>query len=78
MAQTATGLMQESQSRGVNKLLLQTAPLLFTHTSHEEESGPDGYDDMEHSNKVMWCTSGFFVLLQIDQRERVCELQISG
>lgn len=62
MAHTATGLMQESQSRGVSKLLLHTAPLLFTHTSQEEESGP-GYDDMEHSNKVMWCTRGLCVLL---------------
>lgn len=53
IAQTATGLMQESQSRGVRRLLLQTAPLLFTHTSQEEESGP-GYEDMEHSKSVMW------------------------
>lgn len=65
MAQTATGFMQESQSRGVKRLLLHTAPLLFTHTSHEEESGP-GYEDMEHSNKVMWCTRGFFVLLKYE------------
>lgn len=63
MAQTATGLMHESQSRGVSKLLLHTAPLLFTHTSHEEESGP-GYEDMEHSKRVMWCTRGLCVLLK--------------
>lgn len=49
---TATGVMHESQSRGVNKLLLQTAPLLFTQTSHEAGSEP-GYDFVEHSNKVM-------------------------
>lgn len=60
-AQTAIGVTHESQSRGVSKLLLQTAPLLFTQTSHESGSEP-GYDDDEHSNNVMWCTIDFFVL----------------
>ncbi len=60
-AHTAIGVTHESQSRGVNKLLLHTAPLLFTQTSHESGSEP-GYDDDEHSNNVMWCTIDFFVL----------------
>lgn len=38
--QTATGVIQASQSRGVSKLLLQTAPLLFTQTFHEAGSDP--------------------------------------
>lgn len=60
-AQTAIGVTHESQSRGVSKLLLQTAPLLFTQTSHESGSEP-GYDDDEHSNNVIWCTIDFCVL----------------
>lgn len=52
MDQTATGVIHESQSRGVNKLLLQTAPLLLTHTSHEAGSDP-GYDLVEHSKSVI-------------------------
>lgn len=67
MAQTATGLIHESQSRGVNKLLLHTAPLLFTQTSQEDDESGPGYEDWEHSNRVMWCTSGFFVLLQMQR-----------
>lgn len=62
-AQTAIGVTHESQSRGVSKLLLQTAPLLFTQTSHESESEP-GYDCDEHSNSVIWWTIDF------------CELQV--
>ena len=49
---TATGVMHASQSRGVNKLLLQTAPLLLTQTSQEAGSEP-GYDFVEHSNSVI-------------------------
>lgn len=52
-AHTAIGVIHESQSLGVSKLLLQTAPLLFTHTSHDNGSAP-GYDDVEHSNNVIW------------------------
>lgn len=63
-AHTATGVMHESQSLGVNKLLLHTAPLLFTQTSQEDGSEP-GYDDVEHSNSVIWCTNGFLLLLHI-------------
>lgn len=52
IVQTATGVIQASQSRGVNKLLLHTVPLLFTQISHE--SGSElGYDDVEHSNNVI-------------------------
>lgn len=65
-AHTATGVMQESQSRGVNKLLLHTAPSLFTQTSQDAESEP-GYEETEHSNSVMWCTSGFFEVLQMGE-----------
>lgn len=51
-AQTATGEIHESQSIGVNKLLLQTAPLLFTQTS--QDAGSElGYDMAEHSNSVI-------------------------
>lgn len=51
-AHEAIGVMHESQSRGVSKLLLHTAPLLFTQTSQEVGSAP-GYDEAEHSNSVM-------------------------
>lgn len=52
MVQTATGVIHASQSRGVNKLLLQTAPLLLTQISHDIGSEL-GYDDVEHSNSVI-------------------------
>lgn len=52
MVHTATGVMHASQSRGVNKLLLQTAPLLLTHMSHDNGSEL-GYADVEHSNNVI-------------------------
>jgi len=60
---TAIGVVHEFQSRGVSKLLLHTAPLLLTQTSHAIGSEP-GYDDVEHSNNVIWCTRGFFVVLK--------------
>lgn len=60
---TATGVMQASQSRGVNKLLLHTAPLLLTQISHAIGSEL-GYADVEHSNSVIWCTNGLFVWLK--------------
>lgn len=40
MDQTATGVEQESQSRGVKELLLHTVPVLLTQTSQEPESEP--------------------------------------
>lgn len=60
---TATGVMHASQSRGVNKLLLQTAPLLFTQISQDNGSEL-GYAEDEHSNSVIWWTNGFFVWLK--------------
>lgn len=59
---TATGVIHASQSRGVSKLLLHTAPLLFTQISHDIGSEL-GYADVEHSNKVIWWTNGLFVWL---------------
>lgn len=61
-AHEAIGVTHESQSRGVSRLLLHTAPLLFTHTSHELGSAP-GYDEAAHSNSVMWCTIELWVAL---------------
>lgn len=52
MVHTATGVMHASQSLGVNKLLLQTAPLLLTQISHEIGSEL-GYEDVEHSKSVI-------------------------
>lgn len=40
MDQTATGVEHESQSRGVNELLLHTVPVLLTQTSHEAAFEP--------------------------------------
>lgn len=48
----ATGVIHESQSLGVNILLLQTAPLLLTQTSHDDESEP-GKEEILHSNNVI-------------------------
>lgn len=64
MVHTATGVMQASQSRGVNRLLLHTAPLLFTQISHDNGSEV-GYAEVEHSKSVIWWTNGFFVWLKI-------------
>lgn len=60
MVHTATGVMQASQSLGVNKLLLHTAPELRTQISHDPGSEL-GNADVEHSNNVIWWTNGLFV-----------------